>query len=144
MLDGAGSACLHKFLNNNVCWEKEGVTFLTSLIQQIVTGCSIAETMEMEPTEPSCTFTASGALIDAETQPEESIMEPTEHVVTQTKEFQYMFQIQKGCNCPVNFLTKEGKPLQDNANVLEVCIGLCFMYTVHTFSLTSNGASAGG
>ena len=129
MLDGIGNSCLHKFLNN-VWWEKEEVTFLTSLVHQIVTSCSIAETMEMEPTVPSCTFPASGALKDPETQPEESIMEPTENVVTQTKGFQYMFQIQKGCNCPVYFLTKEGKLLQDNANVLEVYIYVsCSLYT---------------
>ena len=79
---------------------------------QVEEYASIAETTEVEPTEPSCT--TSSATSDAETHTEESVLEPTKDAETQTEEFAYMFYEQKyqapdreyfGSNDKVRFYT---------------------------------------
>lgn len=52
------------------------------------TGLAIANTPEMEPTEPSCSTSCTG---DAENQVQESVPEPLKDAETQTEEFACMF-----------------------------------------------------
>ena len=68
-------------------------TSTSASTEKVEEYASIAQTTEMEPTEPLCA--TSSATSDAQTQTKESIIGPTKDAETQIEEFTYMFYRQK-------------------------------------------------